>query len=630
MKRLLTAITGIIMVLNINAEDTVPALKDAKAPETVDALWKDYDPRKEPLDVEIIKEWEEDGVVVKVLRYRVGVFKGKEAMMAAVYGYPKGAKNLPGLVQIHGGGQYADANAILANAKEGYATISISWAGRISSSKYRVTNVEKKLFWNSKKKDKNYRVTTDWGAVDAYHAPCRFRGSNFITNPPSRNTIDSIESPRNSGWFLATMGARRAVTFLEQQPQVDKDKIGVYGHSMGGKLTVLTAGSDKRIKAAAPSCGGISNLTGRRGTHSALADDSYLKKITCPIIFLSPSNDFHGLIDDLQQAVKDIKSKHWRVVCSPHMSHRDRDDFVVDTMLWFNQYLKGSFKFPETPKTSLKLKTADGNPLFSVSPDKSKKILSLDIYYTQQTVCDSRNKRNNNINKFWHHAEAKEKNGTWTAKLPLLTTDKPLWVYANVRYKLNKKVNGAGYYYGIYSADKFNLSSLTSIVSAKELKAAGVKANMQPTVVIEDFQGDWKKEWFKYSDAETTLRTHKIYNDKYKAPAPNSKLSISVLSEKANKIALQLDDYAAEIELKGSPDWQTFVLDKSDFLTADKKPLRSWKKLFMLAVISSKQHLIVRPPRGSKKKVIRRIIGGEWKGKKVQLKDLKWLKKYKD
>lgn len=39
---------------------------------------------------------------------RVGVFKGRKAMLAAIYGYPKeavsGGKKIPGLVQIHGGG----------------------------------------------------------------------------------------------------------------------------------------------------------------------------------------------------------------------------------------------------------------------------------------------------------------------------------------------------------------------------------------------------------------------------------------------------------------------------------------------------------------------------------------------
>lgn len=96
------------------------------------------DVQAEPLDVEVLKEWEQDGVVLKVLRYRVGVFKGQKAMMAAVYGYPKGGSKLPGLVQIHGGGQYAQYEPVLTNAKRGYATISIAWAGRIAAPGYQV------------------------------------------------------------------------------------------------------------------------------------------------------------------------------------------------------------------------------------------------------------------------------------------------------------------------------------------------------------------------------------------------------------------------------------------------------------------------------------------------------------
>ena len=33
-----------------------------------------------------------------------------------------------------------------------------------------------------------------------------------------------------------------------------------------------------------------------------------LKHISCPIIFLSPANDFHGRINDLPKAVKEISS----------------------------------------------------------------------------------------------------------------------------------------------------------------------------------------------------------------------------------------------------------------------------------------------------------------------------------
>ena len=147
------------------ATETLPPIKDGKAPQSHEDMWRGFDPRAEPLEVEVLKEWEEDGVVLKVLRYRIGVFKGKKARMAAVYGYPKGAKGLPGLLQIHGGGQYADYKAPLTNAKRGYASISISWAGRISAPGHMVRPDEVKLFWAGKTDDPKYKLTTDWGAL---------------------------------------------------------------------------------------------------------------------------------------------------------------------------------------------------------------------------------------------------------------------------------------------------------------------------------------------------------------------------------------------------------------------------------------------------------------------------------
>jgi hypothetical protein len=60
----------------------------------------------------VLKECEEDGVVMKVLRYRIGMFKGQKAMTAAVYGFPKGGESLPALVQIHGGAQFTDASGL--------------------------------------------------------------------------------------------------------------------------------------------------------------------------------------------------------------------------------------------------------------------------------------------------------------------------------------------------------------------------------------------------------------------------------------------------------------------------------------------------------------------------------------
>ena len=162
----------------------------ANVPHTMQELWAGLDMRAEPLDVEILKEWEEDGIVLKVLRYRVGIFKGQKAMMGAVYGYPKGGSKLPALVQIHGGGQYADYKAALTNAKRGYATISIAWAGRISAPNYKVDPDVVKLFWEGKT---TIRTTNS--------PPTGARSMPTMPHAEMRQTISSASSRARGRWI---------------------------------------------------------------------------------------------------------------------------------------------------------------------------------------------------------------------------------------------------------------------------------------------------------------------------------------------------------------------------------------------------------------------------------------------
>ena len=84
--------------------ETLPPLSTGIAPQDFEETWAGFDPRAEPLDIEILSAWEEDGVVLKVLRYRIGVFKGRKAMMAAVYGYPKALRTFPAWCKFTAGG----------------------------------------------------------------------------------------------------------------------------------------------------------------------------------------------------------------------------------------------------------------------------------------------------------------------------------------------------------------------------------------------------------------------------------------------------------------------------------------------------------------------------------------------
>ena len=58
-----------------------------------------------------------------------------------------------------------------------------------------------------------------------------------------------------SGSMKAIWNNIRAVDLLETLPQVDKNRIGVIGHSLGGHNALFTAFFDSRLKAVVTSCG---------------------------------------------------------------------------------------------------------------------------------------------------------------------------------------------------------------------------------------------------------------------------------------------------------------------------------------------------------------------------------------
>lgn len=455
---------------------TIVIADEPKAPVSVKELFADFDPRKDPLDVKVVREWEQGGIVYRTVTFHIGSFKGKPARMAAFFGFPKGAKKLPGLLQIHGGGQRASLKEVEFYAKRGYACLSINWGGREME--------------NAKDGDRN----TDWGAVD----PTQKNVPGYANLKPGEKYLDPFESPRNNNWYLLTIGCRRGLTFLEQQPEVDADRLGVYGHSMGGNLTVYVAGTDSRVKAAAPSVGG----SGFRNEpwpllpqhkpqmpngdvklfNATLGFESYAPHIKAPLLWLGATNDFHGIMDDTYRTSDLIPHKNVRYSFTPHMNHRFTPEFAVTRPLWFDQYLKGSFTFPKTPDSKLVLATDDQIPELQVTPDSSQPVAEVHIYYSVDPDPRAR---------FWRSADAKKSGATWTAKLPILAVDQPLFAFANVGYPLKKGQSEPF----ARPTEQYAISSMMHTVTPDDFKRAKVTATDKAASLIDDFSHGWQ-DWY--------------------------------------------------------------------------------------------------------------------------------------
>ena len=119
-------------------------------PSDVAGLYASFDPNKEPLDFKIVREFEQDGVVVRMVTYSVGTFKGRVSRMGAYLGVPQQrAGKLPAVIQMHGGGQTALRESVIALARNGYVGLAMNWGG------------------NPMKDQQPGDAGTDWGAVDA-------------------------------------------------------------------------------------------------------------------------------------------------------------------------------------------------------------------------------------------------------------------------------------------------------------------------------------------------------------------------------------------------------------------------------------------------------------------------------
>ena len=558
----------------------LPALilaDEPKAPATVKELFADFDPRKDPLDTKQVREWEKDGIVYRYVTFHIGTFKGKPARMAAFYAFPKGAKKQPALLHLHGGGQRAFLHEVEFYAKRGYPCLSINWGGREME--------------EAKDGDPN----TDWGAVD----PTQKNVPGYFNLKPGEKYLDPFDSPRNNNWYLLTLGCRRGLTFLEQQPEVDPDKLGVYGHSMGGNLTVYVAGSDSRVKAAAPSVGGSGFRTQPwpllpqhkpqtpngdvKLFDATIGFESYAPNITAPLLWLGATNDFHGIMDDTYRTGELIPHKNVRYAFTSHMNHRFTPEFTVTRPLWFDQYLKGNFTFPKTPETHLIFETKDHVPVLEVKPDTSQEVAEFHIYYSVDPDPRAR---------FWRTSESQKSGNTWTAKLPILSVDQPLFAFANVVYKLKKSESEPH----ARTTERFAFSSMLHTVAPKDVAANGVSATDKADPVIDDFTHGWR-DWYTLSPDNPhhwEFSTRKLTDPKWRGRV-GQRLTVEVQAEKQNELVIVLttnffrsyrgksQEFVAVVKLNGGKDTQIVVLEPKDFKTSDGESLSSWSNVDLLS-----------------------------------------------
>lgn len=371
---------------------------------TPEDLWRGYDPEALPLEIETIRSWEEGDLVFQSLRFTGEIAGSSKVRVFAIQGAPRDGKALPGVLHVHGGGQTASIEWVRFWARRGYVGVTFDFCGKLG-----------------KRTD-----TTDWGTIK--QGNMAEAGGGFQLKP----------TPRESSWYHWALVSRRALTLLAKHPQADPGRLGVFGVSVGGTLSWLIAGSDPRVKAAAPIYGCGYNYDRRNAKwdilvasddynayQRVLSPEAHAPLITCPILFLSATNDGHGLLDRAYDALGAVQGPAYQAI-SPRTDHHVEPREGRNLPLWMDWHLRGGTPFPKSPDLKLAL-DAQGVPSAIITPDLPDDVTSVTAYHA---LGDKRPSA-----RFWRESGGHRQTNSWRAALPVMDTWDDLFCFANLTYR---------------------------------------------------------------------------------------------------------------------------------------------------------------------------------------------------
>lgn len=296
-------------------------------------------------------------------------------------------KRLPGVLHIHGGGQTASLEWVRFWVRRGYVAVSFDFCGPLPGR----------------------MEFTDWGAIP--HGNMAQAAGGFQVHP----------TPREPTWFHWAVASRRALTLLARHPQVNPKRQGISGISVGGTLCWMVAGSDPRVRTAAPiyGCGynhddrnvrwGLPELSpDLRIYKRVLSPEAHAPYVRCPLLFLNATNDFHGPMDYSFDTLRAARGPV-RQAYTPRYNHHIEPEQGANLDRWMAWQLKDAAVFPSSPQVRMEL-DVDGVPAASARVNQAQSVERVEVYYSLRERMPQA--------RFWRTATAERHGKEWRGPCP--------------------------------------------------------------------------------------------------------------------------------------------------------------------------------------------------------------------
>jgi dienelactone hydrolase len=596
------------------APSAAAVLSDGKAQIlTPPEVWSTYDPDAGALDEQVLKRWTTKTAAYKEV-YFSATIDGQTARVYGIYAAPlktnppgsgdrPGGTNatVPAVMHLHGGGQTVDGQWLEAWTARGYAVLTCNYHG----------------IWEDRERYTIYPETLKQGNHK------HFAGKDMATVP----------SVRASSWYIWSAVARRALTYLRQQPEVDRERIGAFGISMGG-TTMWSFAMDGRLKAACAIYGCGWNRYYRhlprfdpspvlpamtdddRVWLTGMAPEGCAPYVKCPMLFLSGSNDTHGNMDRAYQTLARLPAAiEHREAFTPRFCHHVGVDSAQNVFLWMETCLNGGPPWPKSPVVKVGL-GSNGEPAATLTVDRPEDVEKVAIYYA---VSNPRPMSRN-----WRNATAVRTDDGWRAKLPVLDAGAYLFAYANVRYNsgVNLSSNEEALVPAALGAARATDSRSNTLYDGSD--GSGMWASDSPCVdpvpperipvPVRPAVGPGGKAGFTV-DSHLAPLTYQPGDPKWRAPeGAGLTFQVATTQDEAFTVNVHEDyawpgqrTYAAKVALKAQAGWQSVTLFPADFHEQ-----------------KSKATTATAPATFARCQVLE--LSGPWKDRKIVFTGFRWIK----
>lgn len=425
---------------------------------------------------------------------------------------------------------------------------------------------------------------------------------SYAKLPDCKNRLDAIETnARNTPWFVWSKIARRAISLLNEQSIVQKNRIGVLGFGVGSQLSWLVAGTDNRVTALVAINGGGYRWASENPRFSStdipqgdeqlaystgVGAETYAMFVTCPTLIITTRDSLLCDVDRAADMYDLVKSAVKQMIVSVSCGIQITQKTYRALLLWLRNNLAQDAGEQIVP--GIRFETTDGRLYVRLTTAHKASKRTLYVSYGELASKE----------RYYQPIAVQQKVGEheYICDVPVYDADEPIVAYATFEYPdgnviSTRVVCAVPSKHGVEDVETTPRG--TNIIYDSSMGLGSFIAKTDSTILDEDVitleKGPFGIDGITAKKGNLTLirslfemrslsRLAALHVDAF--AKDQCELYLSVFSYP------ELKKYTAHTHLKGGEFWQKLLFECTDFKSEEGRTLSTFANVKMIELVN--------------------------------------------